>query len=55
MDAIGWTVEELRARIGKAPHRITERTALLYVRPEYQPAPHADRLPHHAQARQAAQ
>ncbi len=29
METTGWTVEELAARIGKAPHRITERTALL--------------------------
>ena len=36
MDATGWTVEELGARIGKAPHRIFERTALLNLRPEYQ-------------------
>ena len=36
MDSTGWTVEELGARIGKAPHRITERTALLDLRPEYQ-------------------
>jgi ParB/RepB/Spo0J family partition protein len=36
MDSTGWTVEELGARIGKAPHRITERTALLNLRPEYQ-------------------
>ena len=36
MDGTGWTVEELGRRIGKAPHRITERTALLTLRPEYQ-------------------
>ena len=36
METTGWTVEELAARIGKAPHRITERTALLNLRPEYQ-------------------
>ncbi len=36
MDSTGWTVEELGARIGKAPHLITERTALLNLRPEYQ-------------------
>jgi ParB/RepB/Spo0J family partition protein len=36
MDEMGWTVEELGQRIGKAPHRITERTVLLTLRPEYQ-------------------
>jgi ParB family transcriptional regulator, chromosome partitioning protein len=36
MDEQGWTVEELGRRIGKAPHRITERTALLTLQPEYQ-------------------
>jgi ParB family transcriptional regulator, chromosome partitioning protein len=36
MDEMGWTVEELGQRIGKAPHRITERTVLLALRPEYQ-------------------
>jgi ParB family transcriptional regulator, chromosome partitioning protein len=36
MDAEGWTVAELAARIGKAPHRIIERTNLLTLRPEYQ-------------------
>ncbi len=36
MDSTGWTVEELGARIGKAPHRITERTVRLNLRPEYQ-------------------
>jgi ParB/RepB/Spo0J family partition protein len=36
METTGWTVEELAARIGKAPHRIIERTALLNLRPEYQ-------------------
>jgi len=36
MDSTGWTVEQLGARIGKAPHRITERTVLLNLRPEYQ-------------------
>ena len=32
----GWTVEELGQHIGKAPHRITERTVLLKLAPEYQ-------------------
>jgi len=36
METTGWSVEELAARIGKAPHRIIERTALLNLRPEYQ-------------------
>ena len=36
MDEQGWTVEELGRRIGKAPHRITERTVLLTLQPEYQ-------------------
>jgi ParB family transcriptional regulator, chromosome partitioning protein len=36
MDEQGWTVEELGRRIGKAPHRITERTVLLILQPEYQ-------------------
>jgi ParB/RepB/Spo0J family partition protein len=36
MDEAGWTVEQLAARIGKAPHRITERTDLLKIMPEYQ-------------------
>ena len=37
METTGWTVEELAARIGKAPHRITERTALLNLRPSTRP------------------
>ena len=36
MDETGWTVEELGQHIGKAPHRITERTVLLKLAPEYQ-------------------
>ena len=36
MDKMGWTAAELGARIGKAPHRITERTDLLRLQPEYQ-------------------
>ena len=36
MDEQGWTPAELGARIGKAPHRITERTDLLKIAPEYQ-------------------
>jgi ParB family chromosome partitioning protein len=36
MDETGWTVEQLAARVGKAPHRIRERTALLALQPEYQ-------------------
>ena len=36
MDESAWTVEELARRIGKAPHRISERTDLLKIRPEYQ-------------------
>ncbi len=36
MDEMGWTVAELASRIGKAPHRITERTDLLRLQPEYQ-------------------
>ena len=33
MDETGWTVEELGQHIGKAPHRITERTVLLKLAP----------------------
>lgn len=36
MDETGWSVEQLAARLGKAPWRITERTVLLTLRPEYQ-------------------
>jgi ParB/RepB/Spo0J family partition protein len=36
MDESGWTPEELGARIGKAAHRITERTVLLKLEPDYQ-------------------
>jgi ParB/RepB/Spo0J family partition protein len=36
MDETGWTVEELGQHIGKALHRITERTVLLKLAPEYQ-------------------
>ena len=36
MDQMGWTPAELGARIGKAAHRITERTDLLRLQPEYQ-------------------
>lgn len=36
MDETGWTVDQLAARIGKAPHRVTERTNLLKLRSEYQ-------------------
>jgi ParB family chromosome partitioning protein len=36
MDETGWTVEQLAARVGKAPWRIRERTALLALQPEYQ-------------------
>ncbi len=36
MDETGWTVEELGQHIGKAPHRITERTVLLKLASEYQ-------------------
>jgi ParB family chromosome partitioning protein len=36
MDETGWTVAELGARIGKAPHRIIERTVLLGLQAEYQ-------------------
>ena len=36
MDEQGWTVEELGRRIGKAPHRTTERTVLLTLQPDYQ-------------------
>ena len=36
MDEAGWSVEELGLKIGKAPHRITERTDLLKLAPEYQ-------------------
>ena len=36
MDEAGWSVAELAGKIGKAPHRITERTALLTLEPEYQ-------------------
>ncbi len=36
MDEQGWTPAELGQRIGKAAHRITERTDLLKIAPEYQ-------------------
>ena len=36
MDKMGWTPAELGQRIGKAAHRITERTDLLRLQPEYQ-------------------
>ena len=36
MDQMGWTPAELGQRIGKAAHRITERTDLLRLQPEYQ-------------------
>jgi ParB/RepB/Spo0J family partition protein len=36
MDETGWTPAELGQRIGKAAHRITERTDLLKIAPEYQ-------------------
>jgi hypothetical protein len=36
MDEMGWTPAELGQRIGKAVHRITERTDLLKIAPEYQ-------------------
>ena len=36
MDEQGWTPAELGSRIGKAAHRVTERTALLKIAPEYQ-------------------
>ncbi|HVB67961.1 MAG TPA: hypothetical protein VNE67_08920 [Acetobacteraceae bacterium] len=36
MDEQGWTPEELGRRIGKPAHRITERTVLLTLQPEYQ-------------------
>jgi ParB family chromosome partitioning protein len=36
MDETGMTVEELAKRIGKHPHRITERTVLLRLPNEYQ-------------------
>ena len=36
MDQMGWTPAELGTRIGKAAHRITERTDLLRLEPEYQ-------------------
>jgi ParB/RepB/Spo0J family partition protein len=36
MDAEGWTPAELGQRIGKAAHRVTERTDLLKIAPEYQ-------------------
>jgi ParB/RepB/Spo0J family partition protein len=36
MDEMGWTPVELGQRIGKAPHRVTERTDLLKIAPEYQ-------------------
>lgn len=35
MDETTWSVEELARRIGKAPHRITERVELLKLRDEY--------------------
>ena len=36
MDEAGWSVEDLATRLGKAPHRIAERTVLLTLKPEYQ-------------------
>jgi ParB family chromosome partitioning protein len=36
MDQEGWTAEQLATRIGKAVYRITDRTLLLKLRPEYQ-------------------
>ena len=36
MDKMRWTPAELGARIGRAAHRITERTDLLRLQPEYQ-------------------
>ena len=36
MDSAGWTVDQLAAKIGKSPHRITERTILLRLPSEYQ-------------------
>jgi ParB/RepB/Spo0J family partition protein len=36
MDETGWTPAELGQRIGRAAHRITERTDLLKIAPEYQ-------------------
>ena len=36
MDRMGWTPGELGQRIGKAAHRITERTDLLKLQTEYQ-------------------
>ena len=36
MDESGWSIAELAARIGKAPHRISERIVLLGLKPEYQ-------------------
>jgi ParB family chromosome partitioning protein len=36
LDTTGWTVEQLAKRLGKAPWRITERTALLKLEPQYQ-------------------
>jgi ParB family transcriptional regulator, chromosome partitioning protein len=36
MDAEGWTAVELGQRIGKPAHRVTERTDLLKIAPEYQ-------------------
>lgn len=36
MDRTGWSVDELARAIGKIAWRITERTALLRIKPEYQ-------------------
>jgi ParB family chromosome partitioning protein len=36
MDETGMTVDELAARLGKPPHRITERIVLLRLKPEHQ-------------------
>jgi ParB/RepB/Spo0J family partition protein len=36
MDEKGWTAEQLGERIGKSVNRITDRTILLALRPEYQ-------------------
>ncbi|WP_428489094.1 ParB/RepB/Spo0J family partition protein [Rhodopila sp.] len=36
MDEMGWTIEELGQQIGKAAYRITERTVLLRLQPDYQ-------------------
>jgi ParB/RepB/Spo0J family partition protein len=36
MNEMGWSVEQLGRAIGKSPHRIVERVALLNLAPEYQ-------------------